>query len=275
MPASVRSSDVHISYNTADTSSRNKDPEALGPDLVELVEELLVVVDVAELAGVVRLILFEVRIRRRGHHKMDRLVLQLGHLPAVSEDDVVGCWPVVEAFPWVRCWPGWHLGPSPLSRRSLCRGNDTARIWPLSSGSSQSIPVPRVRHPEPPPYQPAVLDREPGRRGQPPKREALKSGQDLPDENLGVGPLVLSVPGVDLTHVPGVRPPHLPLGLRALARVDPLSPQPRQPSRPRCRERGSPSPPILRQAFVAVGPARRVQDKAAASARGRQGACGG
>lgn len=52
MPPPVRSSDVHVPYDTADPAAGHQHAGALHPYLVELVEELVVVVDVAELARV-------------------------------------------------------------------------------------------------------------------------------------------------------------------------------------------------------------------------------
>src|SRR6266581_4706487 len=114
-----------------------------------------------------------------------------------------------------------------------------------------------------------MLDRKPGRGGELPERYTLKPGQNVSTEDFGIGLFVVPVPGPSLAHPPGVGPPHLPLGLGALTRIKSLSPEPCQSGSPRRRERGSLSPLFLRQAFVTVGSAGRVQDQPAGSAGGR------
>ena len=119
---------------------------------------------------------------------------------------------------------------------------------------SKRRPVPRVRHPQPPTDQPAVLDRQASRRGQPRQRDALDGRKDFPLKDLGVGALMPRVPRELLGPPPCVRLAHLPLGYRALARVDSLGPEPCERCLTRSGERTRLLDVPLGQAHVAVGP---------------------
>ncbi len=77
----------------------------------------------------------------------------------------------------------------------------------------------------------------------------MKLRQDLSHEDFGVGPLVVPIPGMDLSHVLGVRVRHLSFRLRALARVESFGSQLRKGGRAGLGKGGELFLPILRKAL--------------------------
>ena len=84
--AAPRAADV--AHDDAEATAWDEDAKALLPDLVELLEETLVVVNMAELPRAVS-VLDEVEVGRRGDHQVDRLVLDGSHVPGIPEDNAV------------------------------------------------------------------------------------------------------------------------------------------------------------------------------------------
>src|SRR6266851_5790299 len=87
----IRPSNIHVANDAANAPSGDQDPEALLPYLLELVQELLVVVDVTELAWVPWGVILEVGVGGRGDHQVHGAIRQLGHLPAITKDYPMRC----------------------------------------------------------------------------------------------------------------------------------------------------------------------------------------
>ena len=77
-----------VAHDDAEATAGDEDAEALLPDLVELLEETLVVVNMAQLPRAIS-VLDEVEVGRRGDHQVDRLVLDGSHVSGIPEDDAV------------------------------------------------------------------------------------------------------------------------------------------------------------------------------------------
>jgi hypothetical protein len=69
MPSTLPTRNAYVADDARDAPSRDEDTAALGPHLVELDEERLIVLDVAKLRRVI-LVPLEGRIRRAGRHQV-------------------------------------------------------------------------------------------------------------------------------------------------------------------------------------------------------------
>lgn len=85
VPPEVAARDTDIPHNADQSPAWNENTKYLSPDLLQLGEECLVVLNVAELVRVF-IIPFEVPIRRGCDNKMHRLVLQERQVPCIAID---------------------------------------------------------------------------------------------------------------------------------------------------------------------------------------------
>src|ERR1041384_6045504 len=75
MPAKSFPGDTHVADNADESSTRDENAEGVPPDLVQLGEKPLIVLDMSELVGVF-LVAFQIPVRRRGYDKMRGFVRQ-------------------------------------------------------------------------------------------------------------------------------------------------------------------------------------------------------
>ena len=77
-----------VAHDNGKAAARDERAHALSPDSVQLVEEALIVMEMAELGGPI-LVFNEVEIRRGGDDKVNGLVLDGLHAPRIAQDDAV------------------------------------------------------------------------------------------------------------------------------------------------------------------------------------------
>lgn len=86
MPSEIAARDTDVPHNADQSPARNEDAEYMAPDLLQLSEERLVILNVAELMRVF-VVLFEVPIRRGCDNDMHRLCFQERQVPCIAVDE--------------------------------------------------------------------------------------------------------------------------------------------------------------------------------------------
>jgi hypothetical protein len=86
----LASRDADIAYYADETPTRHEDAKGVSPHLVQLIEECLVIVDVAKLV-IMLVISLEIPVWRRSNHKMDTLGREKGQISCVAVyESVIG-----------------------------------------------------------------------------------------------------------------------------------------------------------------------------------------
>jgi len=74
MPAEISPSHTNISDDANEPSSRDKNTEDMFPNFFKLIQENLIFLNMSHLSRMF-IVALKIPIRRRGHDKMDRLIL--------------------------------------------------------------------------------------------------------------------------------------------------------------------------------------------------------